>query len=77
MPTLSFGFGPLEAEFWRWAFLMTRIGAAMFAAPVFGATSVPAQVRVIVAGALAALVATWTHAAAPADLGRGPGAHHL
>ena len=68
MPTLTFGFGPLEAEFWRWAFLMTRIGAALFAAPFFGATSVPPQVRVIVAGAIAALIAGWTGAQAPAEL---------
>ena len=45
MLALHFGFGALEAEFWRWAFLMTRIGAAMVAAPFFGATNVPAQVR--------------------------------
>lgn len=68
MPTLGFGFGPLEAEFWRWAFLMTRIGAALFAAPFFGATTVAPEVRVVIAGALAALVAGWTGAQAPADL---------
>ena len=68
MLALSFGLGPLEAEFWRWAFLMTRIGAALFAAPFFGATSIPPQVRVIAAAALAALVANWTTAAAPAHL---------
>ena len=68
MLALHFGFGPLEAEFWRWAFLMTRIGAALMAAPFFGATNVPAQVRVIAAAAIAALVANWTDARAPADL---------
>ena len=68
MLALHFGFGALEAEFWRWAFLMTRIGAAMVAAPFFGATNVPAQVRVIATAAVALLVANWTHAQAPADL---------
>jgi flagellar biosynthesis protein FliR len=28
MIALSFGFGAVEAEFWRWLFVMTRIGAA-------------------------------------------------
>ena len=68
MPTLHFGFGPLEAEFWRWMFLMTRIGAALLAAPFFGATTVPPQARVIMAGAIAVLLCNWTHAQAPADL---------
>ena len=62
---LDFGFGPLEAEFWRLLFVMTRIGAALFAAPLFGAAAVPAQVRVIVTGALAVFVCCWTPVAAP------------
>ncbi|MDE2303533.1 MAG: flagellar biosynthetic protein FliR [Sphingomonadales bacterium] len=62
------GFGPLEAEFWRWMFLMTRIGAAMFAAPIFGAANVAPQVRVIATAAVAALVAGWSDARAPAAL---------
>lgn len=65
MIQLSFGFGALEAEFWRWLFVMTRIGAAMLAAPFFGAGTVPVQVRVIVTGALAVLVCGWTPVAAP------------
>ena len=68
MPSLDFGFGPLEAEFWRWLFVMTRIGAALFTAPFFGATNVPPEARVVVAGALAALVAGWTGVAAPAHV---------
>ena len=36
MESLSFGLGGLEAEFWRWLFIMTRIGAALFAAPKAG-----------------------------------------
>jgi flagellar biosynthetic protein FliR len=65
---LNFGFGDLEVEFWRWAFLMTRIGAALVAAPFFGTGNVPPQVRVIMAGAIALLVANSTKVAAPADL---------
>jgi flagellar biosynthetic protein FliR len=65
---LNFGFGALEAEFWRWLFIMTRIGAAMLAAPIFGASSVPPQLRVIMTGAVAALVCNWTQVAAPPAL---------
>jgi flagellar biosynthesis protein FliR len=65
MNTLDFGFGALEAEFWRWVFLMTRIGAALFAAPFFGAANVSAQVRVTVAGAIALLVLNWVHPPMP------------
>lgn len=68
MINLSFGFGPVEAEFWRWMFVMTRIGAAMLAAPFFGAASVPMQVRVAVTGAIAVLVCAWTPVAAPPAL---------
>jgi len=65
MIQLSFGLGAIEADFWRWMFVMTRIGAAMMAAPFFGAGSVPYQARVIATGALAALVCGWTEVAAP------------
>ncbi|MBC2665943.1 flagellar biosynthetic protein FliR [Novosphingobium flavum] len=70
---LTFGFGPVEAEFWRWLFVMTRIGAAIMAAPFFGAAAVPAQARVIVTGAVAILVCNWTSVAAPAALFTLPG----
>lgn len=60
MIQLDFGFGALEAEFWRMMFAMTRIGAAMLAAPIFGASGVPPQLRVIMAGALAVMVCVWT-----------------
>ena len=73
MHTLDFGFGPLEAEFWRWLFLMTRIGAALLAAPFFGATNVPAEVRVIVTGALAAFVAATTGATSPEHIASAAG----
>ena len=68
MNGLDFGFGHLEAEFWRLVFAMTRIGAAMVAAPLFGSAGVSAQARVIMAGAIAALVCAWTPLAVPADL---------
>ena len=68
MLALHFGFGGIEAEFWRWMFLMTRIGAALLAAPFFGATNVPPQARVIMAGAIGVLICNWTHVAAPDNL---------
>ena len=70
---LTFGFGAVEAEFWRWLFVMTRIGAALFAAPFFGAAAVPPQARVIVTGAVALLVCNWTGVSAPAALFTLPG----
>lgn len=65
---MTFGFGALEAEFWRLAFVMTRIGAAMLAAPFFGSANVPPQLRVILTGGVAVLVCAWTPVAAPAAL---------
>ena len=65
---LDFGFGPLEAEFWRFLFVMTRIGAALFAAPLFGSQAVPMQVRVIATAALAVFVCVWTGVAPPPAL---------
>jgi flagellar biosynthetic protein FliR len=65
---LDFGFGPLEAEFWRLLFVMTRIGAALVAAPLFGIAGVPAQVRVIMAGAVAVMICAWTKVEAPPAL---------
>lgn len=68
MMQLTFGLGGVEADFWRWVFVMTRIGAALMAAPFFGATSVPVQVRVIVTGAVGVLVCNWLPVQAPANL---------
>ena len=68
MVQLNFGFCALEADFWRWVFVMTRIGAAMFAAPLFGGGTVPYQVRVVLTAALALLVCAWTPVAAPPAL---------
>lgn len=63
-----FGLGAIEAEFWRWLFVMIRIGAALIAAPLFGAANVPVQVRVIATGAIAALVCGWTGVVTPPAL---------
>ena len=69
MIALDFGFGALEQDFWRVVFLMTRIGAAMLAAPFFGAASIPVTVRVCATGAVAIFVAAWMPAiAAPPAL---------
>ncbi len=69
MIALDFGFGALEQDFWRVVFLMTRIGAAMLAAPFFGAALVPVTVRVCATGAVAVFVAAWMPAvAAPESL---------
>ncbi|MBO9516521.1 MAG: flagellar biosynthetic protein FliR [Porphyrobacter sp.] len=59
MIALDFGFGAPETEFWRVVFLMTRIGAAMMAAPIFGAAIIPVTVRTCATGAVAVFVAAW------------------
>ena len=59
MNTLTFGFGALEADLWRLLFVMTRIGAALLAAPFFSAAAVPMQLRVAIAGAIGILVINW------------------
>lgn len=68
MINLDFGFGPLEGEFWRLLFVMTRVAAALLAAPLFGTTSVPPQLRVVAAGAIAVMICAWTDVQAPAAL---------
>lgn len=68
MNGLDFGFGPVEGELWRMLFAMTRIGAALLAAPFFGAATVPMQLRVGMAGAIAILVCAWTPLQAPPSM---------
>jgi len=46
------GFAGVEAQLWLWLFAMIRPGAAFLAAPVFGATFVPVQLRLILALAI-------------------------
>lgn len=68
MIALDFGFGAIEAELWKLAFLMTRIGAALLAAPFFSAAAVPVQLRVAITGAIAVLVSAWMPVAVPPAL---------
>jgi len=65
---IDFGFGAVEGELWRLVFAMTRIGAALLAAPLFGAAAVPMQLRVAISAALAVLVCAWVPFAAPPAL---------
>ena len=64
MNGLDLGIGALEQDMWRVVFLMTRLGAALLAAPFFGATSVPMAVRISITGALAIFVSIWMPAIA-------------
>ena len=64
MIALDFGIGGIEAELWRVVFLMTRLGAALFAAPFFGAAAVPVTVRISFTGALAIFTSIWMPAIA-------------
>lgn len=68
MIAMDFGVGALETEFWRLLFVMTRIGAAMLAAPLFGHAAVPPQARVIMAGGVSVLVCAWLPPAVPPAL---------
>ena len=45
-------FGNIEGQLLLWALAMLRPGAALLAAPLFGATAVPVQVRIILALAI-------------------------
>ncbi|WP_370187801.1 flagellar biosynthetic protein FliR [Qipengyuania sp.] len=67
MNGLDLGFGALEQDMWRVVFLMTRLGAALLAAPFFGASSVPMSVRVSITGALAIFVSIWMPAVETPD----------
>lgn len=68
MMAIDFGFGNVEAELWRMMFIMTRIGAALVAAPMFGSAGVPMQLRVAITGAVAVLITAWTDVQAPPAL---------
>ncbi|MDX3909350.1 MAG: flagellar biosynthetic protein FliR [Sphingobium sp.] len=46
------GFVGVEAQLWLWLIAMIRPGAAFLAAPIFGANSVPVQLRLILSLAL-------------------------
>jgi flagellar biosynthetic protein FliR len=46
------GFAGVEAQLWLWLFAMIRPGAAFLTAPIFGASFVPIQLRLILALAI-------------------------
>lgn len=73
MTALDFGFGAVEVELWKLMFLMTRIGAALLAAPFFAAAAVPVQLRVAITGAIAVLVSAWVPVTVPPALLSVPG----
>ncbi|MFV0643665.1 MAG: flagellar biosynthetic protein FliR, partial [Sphingomonadaceae bacterium] len=62
---LDFGLGALEEDFWRVLFLMFRVGAALLAAPFFGAALVPFLARLTVTAAIAIFIAVWIPVAVP------------
>lgn len=70
---IDFGFGAVEGELWRLVFVMTRIAAALLAAPFFGAAGVPVQLRVAISAALAVLVCSWIPVSVPPALLSLPG----
>ncbi len=62
------GLGQLEAELWTLMFLMTRVGTALLVAPIFGARTIPVQVRIIIAGAMGVFIMLWTPVQVPGDV---------
>lgn len=62
---LGFGLPNVEASLFGLIFAMVRIGAAFIAAPVFGAVTVPLQVRIVLAAAIGVLVVNNTPIASP------------
>src|SRR3546814_6105205 len=61
------GFAGLEAQLWLWMVAMIRPGAASFEAPVFGASFVPVQLRLIIALAIGIPALAITDFTLPAD----------
>ncbi|MFN3944682.1 MAG: flagellar biosynthetic protein FliR [Allosphingosinicella sp.] len=61
------GFAGVESQLWLWMVAMLRPGAAFIAAPVFGATFVPLQLRLIVALAVGIPALAATDFVLPAD----------
>ncbi|MXP30623.1 flagellar biosynthetic protein FliR [Erythrobacter jejuensis] len=62
------GFGTIEQELWGILFLSVRAGAAMMAAPLFGAMTVPAQLRAFLGVAIAFFIHHWIPLPALPDL---------
>ncbi len=53
------GMGQIEQDLWALLFLSVRTGAAMMAAPLFGAASVPPQLRAFLGVAIAVFIQSW------------------
>jgi flagellar biosynthetic protein FliR len=64
----DFGLGAIEGQLWMLVFVMVRVGAALLAAPMFGARSVPMEVRVVIAAAVAIFVLNWLPVQLPTDM---------
>ncbi|WP_173655726.1 flagellar biosynthetic protein FliR [Sphingomonas turrisvirgatae] len=63
------GFGlSIEPQLWALIFTMVRVGAAFIAAPVFGAVSVPLNVRVALTGAIGVLCMNAAPIQAPGEV---------
>jgi flagellar biosynthetic protein FliR len=62
------GLGLLEAQLWQVIFVMVRVGAALVAAPIFGARGVPVQVRIVLSAAVAIFVLNWVPVTLPPDM---------
>lgn len=61
------GFAHVEVQMWIWLVAMIRPGAAFVAAPVFGARSVPVQLRLIISLALGVAATNTVQFNLPAD----------
>jgi flagellar biosynthetic protein FliR len=64
----DFGLGAVEADLWALIFVMVRVGAAVLASPIFGARSVPPQVRTVLAGAMGVFILNWVPVQVPDDM---------
>jgi flagellar biosynthesis protein FliR len=60
-------FGNVEGQLLVWALAMLRPGAALFAAPLFGASAVPVQVRIILSLAVGIPAAALVKIAVPPE----------
>ena len=65
---LGFGLPSVEPALFALIFVMVRIGAAFVAAPVFGAVSVPLQIRLVLSAAIGILVVNNADVATPAAI---------
>lgn len=59
------GFAGVEAQLWLWLLAMIRPGAAFIAAPIFGASAVPVQIRIILSLAIGMAALNTVHIQLP------------